>query len=334
MRIAIINPLYRYGADESRWITVPPQGYGGIQWVLANLISALADDGHKVLLLGAPGSRATPNVSVSGATTTETMREHLERFAPNIVHDHSQTLSLDVGAPTVRTHHGAGPAPEPERCTYLSRAHRRDARASSPQAPVIPLPVDPRRCTFDADKDQYLLFLGRVSAHKGVREAARFARAAGRQLIVAGPVWERPYAQDLLENCNGTVRFVGEVGGDQRRHLLARAEALMVLSQPHGAPWGGTWCEPGATVVSEAAASGTPVIASDNGCLPEIVPGVGHVLAGDIDALTGNQARAILRALPAPRDVRRVALARWGHRLIARRYVEVYRDVIGGANWR
>ncbi len=37
MKIAMVNPPFRFSADTRQWITVPP-GYGAIQWVCARLI--------------------------------------------------------------------------------------------------------------------------------------------------------------------------------------------------------------------------------------------------------------------------------------------------------
>lgn len=111
-----------------------------------------------------------------------------------------------------------------------------------------------------------------------MHEAAAFATAAGLPLRVAGPAWEKGYFDALVTDFPHTVEYVGEVGGRERARLIACAQALLVLSHPVPGPFGDVWSEPGSTVVAEAAVSGTPVIASDNGCLPEIVPGVGVVL--------------------------------------------------------
>ena len=47
MRIALIAPP---------WYSIPPSGYGGIEWVVALLADGLADRGHDVTLFAAPGS--------------------------------------------------------------------------------------------------------------------------------------------------------------------------------------------------------------------------------------------------------------------------------------
>lgn len=332
MKVAMVIPPHRYGADPSQWITVPPQGYGGIQWVVATLMDGLLAAGCEILLLGAPGSPVQEGVTVSAAVETADIHEAIETFGPDIIHDHSNTDALPASdlRPTVSTHHLNGVPERQINGIYLSRAQR--AAAGSLSAPVIRLPVNPSRYPFQEAKDDYFLFLGRVSVHKGVREAAAFAHAAGVPLTVAGPAWEKDYLDALLADFPNTVHYIGEVGGDTRTRLIARARAQLVLSQPWGGPFGGRWIEPGATVVSEAAASGTPVIASDNGCLPEIVPGVGTVLPVGRE-ITPSDAKSVLISLPKAQTVRETAVNRWGHHTIARQYLAAYRRAVRGEVW-
>ncbi|MFF0225788.1 glycosyltransferase [Streptomyces sp. NPDC004629] len=332
MKVAMVIPPYRYGADPSQWITVPPQGYGGIQWVVATLMDGLLEAGCEILLVGAPGSPVQDGITVSDAVETAEIHAAIEAFGPDIVHDHSNTAALPAGTrrPTVSTHHLNGVPELQTNGIYLSRAQR--TAAGSVSAPVIRLPVNPARCQFQEAKDDYLLFLGRVSAHKGVREAAAFAHTASVPLTVAGPAWEKDYLDALLADFPHTVRYVGEVGGSARTRLIARARAQLVLSQPWGGPFGGRWIEPGATVVSEAAASGTPVIATDNGCLPEIVPGVGTVLPIGQE-ITPSDAKGVLASLPTAQVVRETAVDRWGHHTIARQYLAVYKRAVNGEVW-
>lgn len=333
MKIAMIIPPFRYGADTSQWITVPPQGYGGIQWVAATLIDGLVEHGSDILLLGGPGSPHRPGLSVSGAIGTAEVRAALDGYVPDVVHDHSNAGALprDITWPTVSTHHLTDAPARQVNSVYLSHAQRRIAGSES--APVIRIPVNPARYIFRSEKMDYLLFLGRVSAYKGVREAAAFAEAAGLPLKVAGPAWEHDYLHHLLADFPRTVEYLGEVGGAVRAELIACARALLVLSQPSGAPIEGAWSEPGSTVVAEAAVSGTPVIASDNGCLPEIVPHVGVVLPVD-RSITPRAALSALATLPTSERVRSAALERWGYLAAARSYLSVYERAAAGLTWR
>ncbi|WP_035800185.1 glycosyltransferase family protein [Kitasatospora mediocidica] len=331
MKIAMLNPPHRYGQDTTQWISVPPQGYGGIQWVVATLIDGLLADGCEILLVGAPGTAPRSGVTVSNATTYDTTLEALRAFDPDVVHDHTngQLLPAEPDWPAVRTHHLNGVPEHRVNGVYLSHAQRR--AAGSADAPIIRLPVNPDRYTYREKKDDFLLFLGRVSVHKGARDAAAFAQAAGLPLKLAGPAWEPDYLHGILADYPGT-EYIGEVGGSRRTSLLAGAAALLALSQPFGGPFGGEWIEPGATVVAEAAVSGTPVIATDNGCLGEIAPHVGIALPVE-QTPTAEEAAKILAGLPAPEYLRATAVDRWGHHVVAAKYQEVYRRAIAGGTW-
>lgn len=333
--IALVNPPYRASFDTSVWVTVPPQGYGGIQWVVSHLIDGLIAGGHTIYLLGAPGSEERyDRLHVVDCGDLDEICRWLrtESSRVDIIHDHTngQVPLRDLGIPFISTHHLTGRPKVVENTVYLSVAQR--AAAGSTGAPVIRIPVNPSRYQFRNVKTSWLLTLSRVSRWKGVLEAAQFAAAAGVQLHVAGPSWEPDYAREIRRDYVGVVRYLGEVGGAHRRALLAEARAVLVLSQPFDGPWGDIWSEPGATVVSEAAVSGTAVISSDNGCLPEIVPLVGAVIPCG-KAVTPNRARALLEALPSAQEVHATAVREWGHLRIAAEYTALYAARLGGLTW-
>lgn len=346
MRIALINPPHRHhgrgqdgrtaaqriaDGDGPEWVTVPPQGYGAIPWVCAHLAAGLVRMGHEIVLLGAPGSPEPPGVQVVDASTPEEFDAWAASADVDIVHDHTNGLidpaAIGRQAAFVSTHHLTGPPRVPRNCVFVSQAQR-----GLGVGPVIPLPVDPGRYDYSDADDGYLLFLGRVSEHKGAYEAAALAAAAGRRLVLAGPAWEPDYLARIFDNHGDVVDAIGEIGGAARTQLLARATAVVVLSQPVIGPWGHRWCEPGATVVSEAAVSGTPVIASRNGCLPEVAAGLG-AFVDDGAPLSQARASALLAGLPTAAHVRRVALVRWHHLRIARRYERLYRRLLAGSSW-
>ncbi|MGI5339222.1 glycosyltransferase [Streptomyces sp. CA-181903] len=338
LKVALVNiPLRVPGGDE--WITVPPQGYGGIQWVVANLMDGLLELGHEVFLLGAPGSPAgAPGLTVVPVGEPEEIQRWLRESDVDVVHDHSGGLigpaGLRPGTAFISSHHFTTRPVNPAGCTYSSRAQRAHCGGGA-DAPVIPIPVDPARYRTAADavpKEDFLLFMGRISPHKGALEAAAFAAACGRRLVLAGPAWEPDYFAEITSRYGSAVEPIGEVGAERRLDLLASAHAVLAMSQAVEGPWGGTWCEPGATVVSEAAVSGTPVVGTHNGCLAEIVPAVGRVVGYGTD-FAPDEARRILDGLPSPGEVRRAAVRLWGHVEIAGRYVEQYRRLLSGVTW-
>ncbi len=114
---------------------------------------------------------------------------------------------------------------------------------------VIPNAVDPDAFTYTDHPDDYILFLGRHTARKGLAVVEEVARH--HRVITAG--------QDgPLEG----IEYAGVVRGDDRAKLIANARVLLAPTQ-YIEPWGG--------VVVEAQVSGVPVIASPFGAFPENV---------------------------------------------------------------
>jgi glycosyltransferase involved in cell wall biosynthesis len=114
MRIALIAPP---------WYTIPPSGYGGIEWVVALLADGLTDRRHEVTLFAAPGSdtrarlvsplhEEPPSDAIGDpwyeASHIVSVYEHGDEF--DILHDHTGPVGVSVGAlsdcPTIHTLHG------------------------------------------------------------------------------------------------------------------------------------------------------------------------------------------------------------------------------------
>ncbi|MDT5025437.1 MAG: hypothetical protein QOE61_1863 [Micromonosporaceae bacterium] len=141
--------------------------------------------------------------------------------------------------------------------------------ASAPEIAVdrvIHHGIDPDRYPMGRGDGGYLLFLGRMTPDKGVREAVAIARAAGQQLVIAAKAREaaeqRYFAEEIEPLLDDGVHFVGEVAGEIKLALLGGATALLNPIQ---------WSEPFGLVMIEAMACGTPVVACPHGAAPEIV---------------------------------------------------------------
>ena len=193
------------------WFTVPPRGYGGVENVCADLVER--PDGPRAH--GDPGRCRRQRYSgrfvatydePPSARLGEPLPEVLHAAAaaraladlsPDVVHDHTlagplQARGRDV--PTVVTMHGpvAGEAGEYYRqlgstidLVAISAAQRRSA-PDLPWVGTVHNAVDVETFPFRTDKDDVLLFLGRVHPDKGVHLAIDAARAAGLPIVVAG----------------------------------------------------------------------------------------------------------------------------------------------------
>lgn len=167
--------------------------------------------------------------------------------------------------------------------------------------------------------ERYLLFVGRLDdAVKRVSAILdAFAKARGAHDVRLKVVGDGPDGPELRalgrELLGGAVEFLGWVEEPERlAHLYAHADVLVLASMREGFP----------TVVGEALACGTPVIATDVGGVSEVVSdGVtGRLIpAGDDEALTDALTEAIEH--PAPFAAMRPAARRVAEERLARAVV-------------
>jgi glycosyltransferase involved in cell wall biosynthesis len=126
--------------------------------------------------------------------------------------------------------------------------------------------VDVRGYPFRTDKEDFALTIGRVCADKAQHLAIKAARAAGMRILLAGkidPGADFVYFQTMVEPLLGDdAEYLGEVPEARKRELMARARCFLFPIQ---------WAEPFGLVMAEAMAAGTPVIATRNGAVPEVV---------------------------------------------------------------
>lgn len=149
---------------------------------------------------------------------------------------------------------------------------------------VIPNFFDPSEFHL-ADKEDYVLFVGRLVARKGPHVALQVAERAGVKLLVAGPgatSWGKGEVIAPEVTLQGDVEYVGELGVEERASYMARARALLCPT---------LYVEPFGGVAVEAMLSGTPVIATDWGAFTETVTD-----------LVGSRFRTLAEGAAAVRD--------------------------------
>lgn len=289
---------------------LPVAGYGGTERVVVALARGLAELGHEVALLApagtkVPEARLVPLEAGRLGDPTFDLAPHLP---PGIEILHAFfPLRRPPPVPWVWTLEGTTKAgvTRPPNTIYVSRDHA--TRHAS--ACFVYNGLDPADYTFRDTKGDYDLFLGRLHQSKGYQLAIAGAKAAERKLVVAGG-W-RP-------SLSRWIKFVGEVGGPEKAAWLAGARLLWMPAQ---------WEEPFGLTLIEALFSGTPVLGTRRGALPEVLsPAVAEF---------GETVEELVAALPAmtskdPATCRARAERYFTHRRMAEEYLRMYRGYLEG----
>ncbi|MEU7894362.1 glycosyltransferase family 4 protein [Nonomuraea sp. NPDC049152] len=328
------------------WEDVPPQGYGGIEQMLAYLITGLALRGHEVTLIGAGHSTAPARFLATypqapseriGEPMPEVLhaaraRRMLAGLDADIVHDHTLAGPLTAtsrATPTVVTCHGPadGELGDCYRALGADISLVAISEAQRLRAPdlnwiaTVHNALDVTAFPFRESKEDWVLWLGRLSADKGAHLAIDAARAAGRRIVLAGKLTERAehayFDEHVRPRLGPDATYIGEADADHKRHLLATARCLLFPIQ---------WEEPFGMVLIEAMACGTPVVALGRGAVPEVV----------VDGRTGFVLQAV-EELPAaieavgrldPLACRRHVERHFGLGAMAAAYEDAYRRVL------
>src|SRR3989442_1932353 len=137
--------------------------------------------------------------------------------------------------------------------------------------------------------------------------AVEAGKRTGHRLIVAGG-WRPSFT--------GSIKFVGEVDGSTKAALLARARCL----------WNpAAWDEPFGLVTIEALLSGTPVLGTHRGALPELItPEVG-TLCDTVDEMIAAAESIHTRS---PAACRAHAERHFTHLVMAEQYTRAYLHVL------
>jgi hypothetical protein len=288
---------------------LPVKGYGGPQRVVVALVRGLTELGHRVTLMAAPGSK------LAFATVVEVppgqLRDGGARLAPyvprnaDIVHAHVLLTAAVGPTPFLQTIHwnlkpGSALPPNP---VFLSRDHAtRHGGATFVHNGLVPSDFTLRR-----RKEAWDLFLGRLHSAKGYHWAIEAAKRTGRRLIVAGG-WRPTFST--------VIKYVGEVDNGQKTALLARARCLWTPA---------LWDEPFGLASVEALFSGTPVLGTRRGALPEIItPEVG-ALGDTLEELLAASEQIHTRD---PGCCRERAERYFSHTAMASAYVRIYEALL------
>ena len=337
------------------FIKVPPDHYGGIERVVADLGDRLARLGHDVTLWAAPGSHVNGTVEPFGREGEWTRWSNLRntlvlagRFLRglgrfDVIHNFGRlaylTPVLARNVPKVQTYMRTvdpGNMATARRLgarrlhyTAVSAAIRDTGRPGGGDWSVIYNCAVPARYTFAPRTDPAtapLVFLGRLDRCKGVHHAIAVARRLRRRLIIAGNISPLAHEQayfdeELAPLIDGElVRYIGPVGDVEKQALLGGAAAMLLPIE---------WEEPFPVVLPESMLCGTPLIAFRRGGVPE---GIDHGRTGFL-CDTVDEMTALVSRLPEidRAAVRAEAERRFSDSAIAGEYERLYRQLAASA---
>lgn len=343
-RLTVLNVAYPLAP-------VGPDVVGGSEQVLTALDGALVAAGHRSVVLAHEGSSAQgelvtypappPDQPIDEeiATTQRTRVERalhrlLRKTHVDLIHMHGLDFHFYLpppGPPVLATLH-LPPDWYPVRVwecsrpnTWLNCVSQDQVNHTWPNPRMLP-PV-PNGVPVEAlgavrrRKCGYALMLARVCPEKGLHLALEAAQLADVPLLIGGeifpyPVHEEYFGKEVAPLLDRRRRYVGPLGFEQKRKLLAGASCLLISSLVP---------ETSSLVAMEAAACGTPVVAFRIGALPEVVE---HGRTGFIVDDAAGMAEAIARIGEIdPETCRAVARERFTLERMSETYLGYYESL-------
>ncbi len=333
MRVAILSPI--------AWRT-PPRQYGPWELVASTIAEGLVAKGLDVSLFATGDSLTSGKLEsicpkpyeedknidpkVWESLHIGNLMEKAGSF--DIIHNHYDFLPLTysrlIDTPMITTIHGFSSEqiiPVYKKynptSTYISISDA-DRHPELNYYRTIYHGIDSNKFEFNSEKEEYLLFFGRIHPHKGTREAIDIAKRSGYPLKIAGLIQDQGYYErEVAPLIDGQkVMYLGNVGPREGNALLGKAKALL-----HPI----SFDEPFGLSVAEAMMCGTPVIAFNRGSMPELVE----------HGKTGYLVNGVLEAVEAVKRLHEIdafycrahAMDQFGIDTMIAEYIEVYKEI-------
>ena len=291
LKIAQIAPL---------WETIPPKKYGGIEIMIDKITNELLKRGHEVTLFASGNSKTKAELkSVFPKSLFEMKVDWYHRSqnlinAANaysaasdfdVIHNHAGDNGLLFSeiskTPVLTTLHNVLPGSKQKNSDeyitmkYFSRKtnfvsisfdQRTHTDIKFNYVDTIYNGINLNDFSFNPKPKNYLVWLGRIHYGKGLWNAVNTAKISKEKLIIAGNMTcesDEKYFQSIKPMIDGKqIKYIGEVGPKKKNELLGNAKALLFPT---------IWEEPFGLVMTEAMATGTPVVGFNRGSVPEVI---------------------------------------------------------------
>lgn len=334
MKIAILSPV--------AWRT-PPRKYGPWEQVASNITEGLVENGLDVTLF-ATGDSITkgrleyicerpysedPGIDpkVWECLHISHLMEQADKF--DLIHNNFDFLPLTysrlIKTPMVTTIHGFSSQKIIAVYRKYNSTNHYVSISNSDRSPELDYSatiyngINTDEFTFQSEPKDYLLFFGRIHPEKGTYESIQIAKQSGRQLIISGLIQHQEYFESMIKPCinDDDIIYVGNSGPEERERLMGEAYALL-----HPI----SFKEPFGLSVAESMLCGTPVIAFNQGSMPELI----------LDGKTGFLVSNIDEAVSAVNNIKSVdrkytseyAASKFSRQKMVEGYLEVYKNVL------
>lgn len=338
--------------------------------MIFDLVSGLIKKGHKITILG------TKNSFIEGAKILPIIKRGWVELGPfendfyaqtsflakqakilekigkdfDIIHNHcypefiNLLVEKNIERPLLTTIH-AQITPELDEVlsffkesyfVSVSKAAKKLAKKTK-ISKIIYNGVDTNLYKFSPKKDDYLLWIGRLSKTKdkrgnfldpkGIRWAIRLARETNSKLFLVGNV-EDPefFKREVRPYLNKKIKWIGPVSPEQP---LIKKEVVKLMQKAKAFLMTINWYEPFGLVMAEAQSCGTPIIGFDKGAVSELV----------VDGKTGfvvkpkegiNGLKKALKNIDKinPEDCRKHVLKNFSLEKMVENYEKTYQEII------
>lgn len=295
----------------------PPCGPQGAQRVCESITKGLLELGHEVVMKLHPDSKDAVALMVSEVPHNCDV-VHFHQWEPG-KRDYDK-----YGKPWIVTIHGGGSETDPN---WIKATHNNPhvvavsdyiAKKIGALAHVWTC-SDPKDFIYNNKKDDYFLWMAGTDwgEGKGLWSTINLAKKFHFNLKIAGTGQNKENIEAIKKQCDKKIQYVGAANGIEKAKLLANAKALILLTRLNDA------CP---TTVSEAMLSGTPVICSNNGAMPEII----------FNGITGfvcSKESEVLKALSKvgslnPKDCQAIGIESFSSQACAKKYLRLYENII------
>jgi len=362
MRILIVSLLKR---------KVTPEIPAARPRIIYEIASGLVKKGHQVSLLGTadshiPGVRVI-SVIEKGFVDLPTFENsfyaetaYLVKLAKkieeisnqfDIIHNHTYPefinllIAKNIKTPIISTIHAQAFSEYDEvlslfpECYHISisEAHKKLFKKAKIYK-VVYNGVDTDIYSFQEKKDDYLLWLGRLSKArnpdgsfmdpKGIKWAIKLAEETNSKLLLSGNIEDMKfYETDVKPHLSDKIQWVGPQSSEL---VLTKPEIAALMQKAKVFLMTINWYEPFGLVMAEAMACGTPVIGFDRGAVSELVSNgkTGFVVPKEL-GIEGLKEALLKIDTIKPQDCRDHVVKNFSTQTMVDNYEKTYLEILG-----